>query len=340
MFKQKEAITFKSGEDILSKQNEIIQTKKYQEAASKPKTMMPFAFFRKDIVPFQEATISIASHSLQYGTTCFGGIRGYFHEGTIRIFRLKDHYERLNNSIKILGMNCQLSWEEFKNIIEKMIIANAPQGDFYMRPFLFSEDQILTPRFDGLDFDLAIYMIPLNSYFDPSKGVRLMISSWRKVSDAAMPTKAKTGGFYVNSALATTEARQNGYDEALLMDDQGNIVEASIANLFVVYRGEVIMPEVGSAMLEGITRRTIIEFLEEEGIKVKSERIDRSMLYACEELILTGTAVQVAFGQSVDGRMIASNKAPGPICQLLRKKFDQVIQGKHSKSSLWLTEYK
>lgn len=306
---------------------------------SNQKEMMPYAFFRNEVVPFQDATISIASHSLQYGTSCFGGIRGYFHVGKVKVFRLQDHYERLINASKILGMNIQMSWESFQDVIERMIKANAPQSDFYIRPFLFSEDQVLTPRFDIINFSLAIYMAPFGHYFEPSRGLRLMISSWRKISDAAMPTKAKVGGFYVNSALATTEAIQNGYDEALMMDDQGNIVEASAANLFLVYQGKVIMPEVGSAMLEGVTRRTVIEFLEEEGIKVKAERIDRSMVYTCNELILTGTAAQIAFAQSVDGRVITSEKRPGPICQLLRKKLAEAIQGKHAKSFQWLTEY-
>ncbi|MGL4539455.1 MAG: branched-chain amino acid transaminase [Candidatus Rhabdochlamydia sp.] len=306
---------------------------------SNQKGMMPYAFFRNEIVPFQEATISIASHSLQYGTSCFGGIRGYFHAGKVRVFRLQDNYERLTDAAKILGMNIQMTWENFQEVMERIVKVNAPQSDFYIRPFLFSEDQVLTPRFDIINFDLAIYMSLFGHYFEPSKGLRLMISSWRKISDAAMSTKAKVGGFYVNSALAATDARQNGYDDALMMDDQGNIVEASAANLFLVYRGKVIMPEVGSAMLEGITRRTALEFLEEEGIKVSSERIDRSMVYTCDELILTGTAAQIAFVQSVDGRVITSEKKPGPICQLLRKKLAETIQGKHPKSFLWLTEY-
>lgn len=304
------------------------------------KVMMPFAFFRNKIVPFQDATISIASHSLQYGTSCFGGIRGYFQEGKVKVFRLRDHYERLNNAAKILGMNIQISWASFQDAIEKMIKLNAPQNDFYIRPFLFSEDQVLTPRFEGINFDLAIYMTPFGHYFDPSKGLCLMISSWRKISDAAMSTKAKAGGFYVNSALASTEARQNGYDEALMMDEQGNIVEASAANLFLVYRREVIVPETGSAMLEGITRRTVLEFLKEEQIDVRAERIDRSMVYTCDELILTGTAVQIVFAQSVDRRVITSEGYPGPMYRLLRNKFVEAIQGKHPKSSLWLTEYR
>lgn len=220
-----------------------------------------------------------------------------------------------------------------------MVQVNAPKGDFYIRPFLFSEDQALRPRFDGLDFDLAIYVMPLNNYFDSNQGLRLMVSSWRKISDVSMSTKAKAGGCYVNSALATSEARRCGYDEALMMDDQGNIVEASVANLFVVYRGEVMMPEVGSSMLEGITRRTIIDFLQEEGINIRSERIDRSMIYTCDELILTGTAAQVMHGHSVDGRVIGQGDVPGPICQILRQKFANVIAKTHPKSPDWVTEY-
>ena len=300
--------------------------------------LMKFAYFHKKIVPIQDATINIASHSLQYGTTCFGGIRGYYESGKAKLFRLKDHFERLINAAKILGMKTQMSWEQFEAIVIKLVQANAPQTDFYLRPFFYSEDQALTPCFDEIDFRLAIYMTPLGHYFDPHRGLRLMVSSWRKVSDAAMPTKAKAGGCYVNSALAKSEATQNGYDDALMMDDQGNVVEASAANIFLVLRGEVIMPETGSAMLEGITRRTVIDFLEEEDIKVRAERIDRSMIYTCDELIVTGTAAQVTFAESVDGRTTSKDGEPGPVCQLLREKLEQAIKGKHAKSSIWLTE--
>lgn len=311
-----------------------------EEGLPKQNTMLPYAYFRKKIVPFQDATISIASQSLEYGTTCFGGIRGFYHEGKTIIFRLQDHYKRLYNGSKILEMDVALSWDNFQDAIAQLIKANEPKGDFYIRPLVYTEYQALKPRFDGISFDLAIYMFPLLNYFDPSKGLRLMISSWRKVSDAAMPTKAKAGGCYLNSALAATEARNRGFDDALMMDDQGNIVEASAANIIIVYQGEVIMPETGSALLEGITRRTVIEFLEEEGIKVRAERLDRSMVYTCDELIVTGTAAQIAFAQSVDNRQITDEDTPGPICLLLRKKIADAIHGNHPKSKQWLTEYK
>ncbi len=299
--------------------------------------LLKFAYFHGKMVPAQEATISIASHSFQYGTSCFGGIRGYYESGNAKVFRLKDHFDRLINATKTLGIKTQMSWEEFETIVIELIKANAPQTDFYIRPFFYSEDQYLTPCFE-IDFQLAIYMIPLEHYYDPSRGLRLMISSWRKISDAAIPTKAKAGGSYVNSALARSDANQNGFDDGLMMDDQGNVVEASAANIFLVMRGEVIMPETGSAMLEGVTRRCVIDFLEEEGIKVRAERIDRSMIYTCDELIVTGTAAQVTFAESVDRRVISQDGKPGPVCQLLREKLRAAVKGKHPKSSLWLTE--
>ena len=128
-------------------------------------SLMPYAYFRKGIVPSVDASISIASQSLQYGTTCFGGIRGYVRDGKIRIFRLHDHFLRMKHAAKILGMEVQLAWEEFYTIIKDLVFSNHPQKDFYIRPFLFTEDQSLTPRFDGLDFDLAIYAMPLQQLF-------------------------------------------------------------------------------------------------------------------------------------------------------------------------------
>jgi len=303
---------------------------------AKESTPMRFAYFRKEIVPLDEAKISIASHSLQYGTTCFGGIRGFYRDGEARLFRLYDHFIRLQQSTVILSMGLKLSWEAFQEAIKELIKKNAPKQDFYIRPFIFSENQVLGPRFDGLDFDLAIYMTPLTYYYDPGHRMRLTISSWRKIADIAMPTKAKAGGCYVNSALAKSDAIRSGYDEALMMDEQGNIVEASVANIFIVHFGEIITPEVGASLLEGITRRTVIELLEEEGISVRQERIDRSMIYTAEELILTGTAVQVMNAHSVDGRVFGDGKE-GKIAELLQKKLQDVIALKHPKSSLWIT---
>ncbi len=299
--------------------------------------MLPYCYFKSKIVPREEGKISIASHSLQYGTTCFSGIRGYLREKEIRLFRLKDHFDRLNDSAKILGMGFSLEWEDFEKIVLDLVKANAPSQDIYVRPFIYSSDEVLMPRYTGINFNWAIYMMEMGEYHDLSRGIRLMVSSWQKMSNLAFPTKAKAGGAYVNSAIATTEAKNLGFDDALMLNDQGQIVEATTSNLVLVYRNEIFMPPLGSSQLEGITRRTAAVFLEEEGYKIRYEPVDRAMAYVADEILLTGTAAQVVYAHSVDGRVISKDDKPGKIALMLRKKFADLIQGKHARSREWLT---
>jgi branched-chain amino acid aminotransferase len=302
--------------------------------------MLPQAYFRKKIGPMQDANISIASNSLHYGTMCFGGLRGYWDNGVMRVFRIDDHFDRLLNATKILGIPFTMSQDEFKRIIVDLIKKNNHKGHIYIRPIIFSETQMLGPHFDGLHFDLAVFLCEFEHYFDMHKGMKLMISTWRKFSDDTLPTKAKAGGTYINSALAQTEATRCGYDDALMLDQNGFLVESSGSNVFIVYRGEVIMPQTGSAMLEGITRRTVIEILKEDGYPVKFEQIDRSMAYSADEVILTGTAAQVLFVESIDGRIIGKEGKSGPIFKHISEQFNKVVQGTHPKASSWITEIK
>lgn len=299
---------------------------------------MPFVYFEGKICPKDEAKVSLGCNSLQYGTTCFAGIRGYVKSGRVEIFRLQDHWKRLMNASKIMGFNYEIPYSAFHTAIRDMITANKPETDFYIRAFILSTSENLAPKPKGLTFDLAIYFIPLGNYFDLNKGMRLMVSSWRKFPDSSFPTKAKAGGCYVNSFLATAEANQSGYDEALVMDQEGYIVEASVANLLMRYRNRLIMPEIGSSQLEGITMRTIAELMTLEGLQIHFERIDRSMVYTCDELILLGTAAQVAFADSVDGRKIGSGE-PGTICKLAREKLGEVLSGTHALSEKWIASF-
>jgi branched-chain amino acid aminotransferase len=301
-------------------------------------TPMPFVYFEGKILPKEDAKVSLSCNSLQYGTTCFAGIRGYVKKGTIEIFRLRDHWIRLMNGSKIMGFNYEIPYSAFQELIQNLITANKPETDFYIRAFILSTSENLAPKPKGLTFDLAIYFIPLGNYFDLNKGMRLMVSSWRKFPDSSFPTKAKAGGCYVNSFLATAEANQSGYEEALVMDQEGYIVEASVANLLMRYRDRLIMPELGSSLLEGITMRTIAELLALEGLEIHFERIDRSMVYTCDELILLGTAAQVAFAASVDGRKIGTEE-PGPICKLAREKLGEVLRGVHPCSEKWIHSF-
>ena len=300
---------------------------------------LPFAYFEGNIVPIKDAKISIACHSLQYGITCFGGLRGYVKDGKTKVLRLHDHYERLMNASKILAFDYFISFEEFSEIIRKLVARNSPTKDFYIRPFIFCPQERLAPKRPGLAFDLAIYFVAMSPYFETTRGLRLQISGWRKVSDNAISTKAKAGGAYLNSYLAASAALHDGYDDALLLDAEGFLVEASVANVLLVYRGECFMPPLGSSLLEGITMRTIAQLLEDEGYPVRFERIDRSMIYCAQELMILGTAAQIAYVESVDGRQIGPLPATGPgaICQLLQKRFTSVIEGTHKRSEQWIT---
>lgn len=300
---------------------------------------MPFVYFEGKICPKEEAKVSLSCNSLQYGTTCFAGIRGYVKNGIVEIFRLQDHWMRLMNASKIMGFNFEIPYDAFSKAIQDLVLKNKPASDFYIRAFILTTAENLAPKPKGLTFDLAIYFIPLGSYFDLNKGMRLMVSSWRKFPDTSFPTKAKAGGCYVNSFLATAEANMSGYDEALMMDSEGYIVEASVANLLMRYRDRLIMPEIGASQLEGITMRTVAELLSLEGLQIHFERIDRSMVYTCDELILLGTAAQVAFADSVDGRKIGSG-SPGPVCRLAREKMGEVLSGNHLCSETWITKFK
>ncbi|MFN4174745.1 MAG: branched-chain amino acid transaminase [Parachlamydiaceae bacterium] len=298
--------------------------------------LLPHAYFEKKIVPLDEAKVSIATHSLQYGTTCFTGIRGYHRDSKIRLFRLKDHWQRLVNTVKILEMPLTLEWDTFHTAIVELVRSNKPARDIYIRPLIFAHDCVLVPRFDGLHFDLAIYMFLMGDYHATTRGLDLIISSWQKFSNLSMPSKAKSGGSYVNSALAATEAHKLHKDDALLLNSRGEVVEASSANIVVVYRGEIYLPDLGAEQLEGITRRTVIDFLREENLPIHSGGLDRSLIYNADELLLLGTAAQVVYTRSVDDRIIQSENKPGPICQLLRDKYRQVMEGKHPRSKDWL----
>jgi branched-chain amino acid aminotransferase len=167
----------------------------------------------------------------------------------------------------------------------------------------------------------------------------MQVSSWRKFADTVLPTKAKAGGCYLNSALAKTEALANGYDDALLLDDNGYVVEASVANIFLVRRGQILMPQTGSAMLEGITRRTIVELLKAQNMDISETLIDRSMVYNADEFFITGTAAQLVHVISVDKRVISADGKPGPIYTQTKKLFDSLIAGEHALSANWIREW-
>ncbi len=303
-----------------------------------PSDMLEYAYFEGSIVPFADARISIGTHAVQYGTGAFAGIRGYLDQDgeTINIFRLPEHSARLLNSAKILRARLPFSRDSLSQTIVDLVEKNAPRGDVYIRPFVYKSSVQLTPRLDGLDDQLAIYMLNLGDYLDTSAGVKASVSSWLRVPDNAVPGRGKLSGAYINSALAKDEAEEKGADEAILLDQHGHVAEGSGCNLFLVRDGALVTAPITGDILEGITRRTMMQFAQDEGIPVVERDIDRSELYIVDEAFFCGTGVQISPIASIDGRPVGDGK-PGPISMRLREIFFDTVRGRNPKYAHFLT---
>lgn len=300
--------------------------------------MLKYAFFEGKIVPFAEAKVSVGTHALQYGTGAFAGIRGYLDQDgeTINIFRLPDHAARLLNSAKLLRSQLPFTRETLAQTIVDLVEKNAPTGDAYIRPFVYKSSVQLTPRLNGLDSELAIYMLQLGDYLDTSAGVKASVSSWMRVPDNAVPGRGKLSGAYINSALAKDEAEEKGADEAILLDHHGHVAEGSGCNLFLVRDGALVTAPITGDILEGITRRTMMQFARDEGIPIEERSIDRSELYILDEAFFCGTGVQISPIASIDGRLVGDGK-PGPISMRLREIFFDTVRGRNAKYGHYLT---
>jgi branched-chain amino acid aminotransferase len=276
-----------------------------------PNKTYPYSYIRNKICKSKDATISIQCKAIQYGQGCFSGIRINWNPAhkQLYVFRLEDHYKRIKNSANILGMRFNYSYKKFEDIIIQLIKKNKIRENSYIRPTLYSASTKLTPRFDNPDDDLAIYMISLKDYFDASSGVKTCISSYRRIDDDTLSVKAKSTGGYIPSAVAKTDALRNGYQEPIFLNRTGMVCEASGANIFMVKDGEIWTPPTAANILNGITRRSLIEIAEREmGQKVREENIDRSTLLSADEVFLCGTAARVSYVSSIDQRKISTGK--------------------------------
>jgi branched-chain amino acid aminotransferase len=299
--------------------------------------MLEWAFFEGKIVPFADAKISVGTHAVQYGTGAFAGIRGYLDADgeTINIFRLPDHCARLLNSAKLLRAELPVTRESLAHTIVELVERNAPATDVYIRPFVYKSSVQLTPRLRGLDNEIAIYMLRLGDYLDTS-GVKAAVSSWVRVPDHAIPGRGKLSGSYVNAALAKDEAEEKGVDEAILLDSQGHVAEGSACNLFLVRDGMLATTPITGDILEGITRRSVLQMAHDLGIPTEQREIDRSELYIADEAFFCGTGVQIAPIATIDGRRVGE-AMPGPITKQIADVFFGTVRGQNSRYADWLT---
>lgn len=299
---------------------------------------LPYAYIRGKIVPIEQATVSIMTHAFNYGTAVFGGIRGYtaHDKSSVGIFRIDDHIKRLYDACKIMRMPKPLPEKELKNLLIELVKKNKPKTDFYVRTNVYNSSYNVTPNLHNMEFDLSIYIFPLGEYLDISKGLRAGVSSWTRVSDNMIPSRSKASGGYINSSLARQEAELNGFDEAVVLDRDGHVTEGSSENIFLVRDGILITPTLSNDILEGVTRRSIIELAKDLEIPIEVRTVDRSELYVADEAFYSGTGAQVAWISSVDHRTIGDGKI-GPITKKLQETFFNVVRGKDSKYSSWLT---
>src|SRR6266550_2261558 len=288
---------------------------------------------------YGEARLGLMTHALHYGTGVFEGIRGYWspeHE-QLFILKLREHYRRMQNSVKVLKLKIPISLDELCTTSIELIRRNNFRQDVYIRPLAFKSSEEIGVRLHNLKDSFAIYVTPFGNYVDIERGIRCMVSSWRRVDDNAAPARAKITGIYVNSALAKTEAQENGFDEAIMLTHEGHVCEGSAENIFVIRDGTVFTPPTSDNILEGLTRLGMIELLRAElDLEVMERSIDRSELYVADEIFLCGTGAQISPVVDVDRRPIGDGRV-GPVVEGLQKLYFEIVRGRNSKYRSWLT---
>lgn len=285
----------------------------------------------------QNAKIHILTHSLHYGTAVFEGIRCYKTQKGLAIFRLEDHLKRLFESAKIYFMNIEYSKKELEDAIINTIKKNE-LDECYIRPLVyFGHGKMgVYPLNNKVSVSIAVWK--WDEYIkkeNDEQGIRLMVSSWMRIDGRTMPVHAKATANYANSALARIEAIKSGFDEAILLNTAGKVVEASAENIFIVKNKTLITPPISSGSLEGITRDTVLALAKEDDILIEIRDISKDELYLADEIFLTGTAAEIKSVGEIDNRMIGNGKT-GTITKRMKRLFEQSIRGNHKYSEKWL----
>ena len=300
--------------------------------------MIPkYAFFGGRIVPYSDAKVGILTHALNYGTAVFGGLRGYWNdeEKQLFVFRPIDHFRRFLQSGKLLCMEIPYSAEELVNSLTELMRKEALQEDCYIRPLAYFCDEIIGVRLHDVTTAVSIVTIPFGRYVANEEGMHVTVSSWRRVDDNVIPARGKIAGAYVNSAFSKTDALRSGFDEVLVLNQDGHISEGSAANFFLLRNGVWATPPITENVLEGITRRTIMQIMRDEfGWEVVERRIDRTEVYLADEAFLCGTGVQISAIARVDHRNVGTGKL-GESTARLRDLYTDIVHGRSAKYRNW-----
>jgi branched-chain amino acid aminotransferase len=300
---------------------------------------VPYAYFQKKVIPLSDAKIGIMTHAFNYGTGVFEGIRGNWNaeDNTIYMFKIDEHLTRLRQSAKIMHIEIEETDEQIKAHLMDVVTRSEIREDQYIRPLAYKSSEVLGVRVHDLQDDLLIFVAPFGPYLDADAGIRVQTSSWRRVEDVSIPARAKGTGIYINSALAKTEAVLNGFDEAIMLNNDGHVSEGSGENIVLVRGNKLITPSPADNVLEGITLDTVLDLAQREmGLEVEARSIDRSELYIADEVFMTGTAAHVTPLLEVDRRKIGSGDI-GPITAQLKARYFNIICGRVPEYLHWCT---
>ena len=295
------------------------------------------AFFEGKIVPLSDANISIATHGFLYGTAVFGGVRGYWNEEKKRlfVFRPYDHFRRLLNSAKMMAMQTDYDEEGLIQLTLDLLRTDNWQSDIYLRPTFYKSDLGIGVKLHGIKDEFCMFVVKYEPYVKNDTNAHATFSSWRRIDDNVIPARGKVAGAYANSALIKTDANRSGFDEALVLDHNGHVSEGSAMNIFMLRDGVLVTPPVTDNILEGITRRSVIELARNElGLTVLERSIDRTEVFIAEELFMTGTAAQIVAVTKIDHRPIGSGEM-GPVTTKLRTMYEDILRGKNKKYEHW-----
>ncbi|MCP9833164.1 MULTISPECIES: branched-chain amino acid transaminase [unclassified Cyanobium] len=295
---------------------------------------LPYAWFGGQCVPFAEATLSVATHALHYGTGAFGGMRALPNpadNNEILLFRADRHARRLSQSARLLLT--ELAEETIHSAIQAFLQANRPTCPIYLRPFVYTSDLGIAPRLHNIQTDFLIYGIEMGDYLSP-EGVSCRISSWCRQEDRSLPLRGKISGAYITSSLAKTEAVKSGFDEALLLNSRGKVSEASGMNLFIVRDGVLITPGVDQDILEGITRASLMELARSMDIPVLERAVDKTELMIADEVFLSGTAARVTPVRRIESTDLPSHR---PVMERLRDRLTAITEGRDPSYDHWVT---
>ena len=297
-----------------------------------------WAFFDGNFVPLRDAKVSVLTHAFNYGTGIFEGIRAYWNAGEGQLYGLHliEHYRRLHRSARVMKIAIPYTAERLVEITIELLRRCDYREDCYIRPLAYKSSELIGVRLHDLEDSFTVFAVPFGSYIDIDRGISCGVSSWRRTDDNAIPSRSKITGSYVNAALAKTEAQEAGYDEAIVLTQDGHVSEGSAENLFMVRGGGLVTPPVSDNILEGIVRASVIRIATDEGIPLEVRSIDRTELYTCDELFLCGTGAQISPVTSVDHRPVGDGSVGALTSRISRIYFD-AVHGVGARYREWIT---